>query len=456
MKRSRLGLRKKLGFAAITLAVFLVAFVGLGELGIRLFVPPAMWRFRDAKFDWAPDPVLGWVNKPEMDESSRFAGKDVIRFRTNRDGLIPFDATRERVPGLSRIMIFGDSMVVGRSVPQDQIYTARLEEELRERGLEVEVINAGVQGYSTDQSLLHMERLLPIYRPDVVAFGHTLNDLGGNSTHRAYGQPKPMFVLEHGRLRLVPAEPNDQIRSSSALRSQVQRSAFYRILQPRLWAIRSKLIGVRERALLGLEHAVYADPRRLDQFDWDLLGAMLARMQRSVRVHGAEFVVFGHPEAAEDSDAYIEAISKELGIPPSRYDRHAVDKRVRAAASAAGVPYLSTIDTFHANQSRGKLHPLPYDGHLSPAGHQLMAELLADHLVERVLPRLESGEERGSHSSGRGLRSPLDLELRAGTRFLGPCPETRCGVDSAHPGSPDRDAVSPLGRRRGSVPAQFT
>ncbi len=386
MKRSRLGVRKKLGFAAIALALYLVLPVGLMELGIRLFVPPELWRFRDSRFDWAPDPVLGWVNRPQMDQSSRFGGEEIVRYRTNRDGLVPFDATPERVPGRLRIMVFGDSMVVGRMVPQDQIYTARLEEELRERGVEVEVINAGVSGYSTDQSLLHMERLLPIYRPDVVAFGHTLNDLGGNSSPRAYGEPKPMFVLENGRLRLVPAEPNDAIAMLGSWRDLLQRSAFYRILQPRLWAIRSKLFDWRERALLGLEHAVYADPRRLDQFDWDLLGAMLARMQRSARAHGAEFVFFGHPEAGEVSDVYIEAVSRQLGIPLSRYDRYAVDARVREAARSAGVPYLSTIDAFAANQSRGRLHLLPYDGHLAPAGHQLLAELLADHLVEHVLP----------------------------------------------------------------------
>ena len=49
-----------------------------------------------------------------------------IRDGTNPDGLIPYGVAREKAPGTLRVMVFGDSMVVGRALAQNQIYTALL------------------------------------------------------------------------------------------------------------------------------------------------------------------------------------------------------------------------------------------------------------------------------------------------------------------------------------------
>ena len=45
-RRRSLGAGKKLAFAAATMVFFLVGFVLLMEIGVRLFVTPAMWRGR--------------------------------------------------------------------------------------------------------------------------------------------------------------------------------------------------------------------------------------------------------------------------------------------------------------------------------------------------------------------------------------------------------------------------
>jgi lysophospholipase L1-like esterase len=275
-------------------------------------------------------------------------------------------------------------MVVGRAVQQEVTYTARLQARLRERGLAAEVINAGVQGYSTDQALLLLERLLPLYRPDVVLYGSTLNDFGGNELSHANGQAKPRFLLIGDALDLVPPQIANEIRPiGSGPRAWIQRSAFYRALQPRIFTLRARFSGWQQRNLMGLMLEIYVNPEALEQIDWKLFAALVERMQRSANVAGARFFLFSHPEIAEVWPAYIEKVRRGLGPQILRYDPLAAQRRVEVAARAVGVEFLPVAPRFREQTARGPFHLVPYDGHLNESGHELLAEVLADEILAR-------------------------------------------------------------------------
>lgn len=375
MLRSLLG---RLGLAAAALLVSLLVI----EAGVRLFVPAPLWRYRDGTYDWQVDPELGWVNRPNLDVTSRGL-RGTIRFRTNPDGLIPAEVRREKAPGVMRIMVFGDSGVVGRDVPQDEIYTAQLQAILRERGVDAEVINAGVLGYSTDQALLLMQRWLPEYHPDITTYASTLNDFGGNALTDANGQPKPRFVLEgDGELRLEPPKVRQEIRRlASGPRLWIQLSAFYRWIQPRVFVLRARLAGRDQQILIGDLQDMYLDPDSADRLDWKLYISLVKQMQRVAEENGSRFFFFAHPGVAESWEPYIEAICARLGRPRSAYDPFAVKRRTARVAAENGVEFVQTLEPFREHPERGPFHLLPYDAHLSAQGHRLLAEVLADHLA---------------------------------------------------------------------------
>lgn len=382
--RQRVALKR----AALVVAS-LAGAAAIAEAAIRILVPAEVWRFWRGEHDWTRD-SLGWVQKPDLDVVN-YTGRGMVRFRTNPDGLIPAGARRAKPPGVVRIMLFGDSMVVGRVLPQDEIYSARLQALLRERGVDAEVINAGVQGYSTDQVLLQMERWLPVYRPDVAIYGSTFNDLGGNELARAHGYPKPRFTLgPAGELRLEPADATAEVQlPGNPLRLMVQHSALYRSLQPGIALLRARLGGWKERSLLGLMKEVYADPETLETLDWALYAALVGRMREVAEAEAAHFFFFAHPEASEVWEPSILLLQRQLGAASGSYDRYAVERRLVKIAASIGVSFLPVIDPFLASQSRGPFHLLPDDPHLSPEGHALLAEVLADHLIRSVLPELE-------------------------------------------------------------------
>jgi hypothetical protein len=93
-------------------------------------------------------------------------------------------------PRSFRILFLGDSFVQGWGVTLDQTMAALLEDSLNkpEREKTVEVLNAGVFGYSPFLEYLYLKELMPSIEPDLVIVGFYIgNDVGDDYfyTHQA-------------------------------------------------------------------------------------------------------------------------------------------------------------------------------------------------------------------------------------------------------------------------------
>jgi hypothetical protein len=281
-------------------------------------------------------------------------------------------------------MIFGDSIVAGRAVPQDQTVTAHLERILGDAGVQADVINAGVDGYSTDQSLISMEELIPLYSPDIVFHGVCPNDFGGNKIRTANGLSKPLFVVgENDNLQEIPPEPNGSFGSDAGPRRWIHYSALYRALRPRINVVRAKFGRWEERSLIESEPDYYYRPEGMALIDWRLFQALLRGMQQCAGRNGAKFVVYAHPNLGEVWDPHIARTVRELGLEASQYDRYALENRLQYAASEAAVDFCPQIRYFVERQDRGPFHLLPRDPHCNQMGYRVTAEVLARHLLDR-------------------------------------------------------------------------
>lgn len=376
---------KSLSFRFATVAIgFVLAFI-VAEIVIRFGVPPQYWKYQDGASDWQLDTRLGWVQKPHIDVSTRlWDGNSVIHFQTNEDGLTPGTAQRIKEPGVTRIMIFGDSSVVGRSVPQDRTIHTYLERLLRSQGVPAEVINGGVQGYSTDQILLRIQQLVPLYHPDIVVYGLHINDFGGNAVKTAYGGiAKPVFRLKDDEVEEIPPDmKNSEIRPfARGIRWFVQSSAVYRFFYPDLLTLRAKFMGWEQQNLLGLAPEPYYHPEELDRFDWKLFTALLRRMNAYAQENHARFFFYAMPMPAEVWEPYIRDTESRLGLRPDQYNRYALEKALVEVAKENGIAFCPMIDYFMANQARGPFHLLPYDYHNNAAGYEVAAEAIGQFLL---------------------------------------------------------------------------
>ena len=380
LKTGQTSLRKRALFSGVVLGIALLATEGL----VRAFVPPAYWVFLDASSDWERDPLLGWDQKGALDLISIWDSR-AVRFTTNLDGLQPATATADKPSSKIRIMIFGDSTVVGRGVPEEERVHSQLQQQLQNRGVEAEVLNAGVQGFSTDQTLLKMEELVPRYKPDIILYGLCSNDLGGIAQEIVYGWPKPRFEERPGGLRVLPPPKIDLVKSYSP-RAFIQRIALYRLLQPYILVVRSRLGGWDTRNTIGFENvSYYLDPESLGRADWRLFGLLLERMKGLADKHQSSFYFYPHPALEEVWDPVISQLIEEAGVEPEIYDRHALERRLQQESETQGVHFVPLINSFLSHSEEGPFHFLPRDPHCNSAGYRLTAAALASRLFEEGL-----------------------------------------------------------------------
>jgi len=119
----------------------------------------------------------------------------------------------QREAGTMRIAVLGDSFTFGQGVNYAASYPAVLEDQLDKAGVNAEVLNFGVPGHSTPQSLAFAKtRIVPL-KPDLVLLSVFANDLSAAESYCHYGQGGNLFgawILQNvyvGRLAYLLASP---------------------------------------------------------------------------------------------------------------------------------------------------------------------------------------------------------------------------------------------------------
>ena len=178
--------------ASVLFALFLSE-VALRFIGFKpLYVSPERDRF------WKYDSLLGWAHQPGQEgifETPQF--QTVVRI--NENGLRDRTRSYERQNDSERILVLGDSFAWGYGVEESERFSQLLEAELG-----VEVINAGISGYSTDQELLWYKNEGIKYESDLVVLVIAGNDVGDNEQQLVSTiYYKPKFVIEDSQLILT-------------------------------------------------------------------------------------------------------------------------------------------------------------------------------------------------------------------------------------------------------------
>ncbi len=123
-----------------------------------------------------PDPELGWVLPPSADGIFP-SGIHPIRLRTNGLGL---RAEPPPFTGRPRVLVLGDSYLFGWGVPRDIMATTQLEARLRSVYPGAQVINACVPGYGLGQALTQWKRVAGAVDPDLVLVSLSLANDGAD------------------------------------------------------------------------------------------------------------------------------------------------------------------------------------------------------------------------------------------------------------------------------------
>jgi hypothetical protein len=309
---------------------------------------------------WVYDRELGWFHRPGRTGRTYLGGPDSGSFRINSLGLRGAEVQVPKPPGRLRVLVSGDSFVFGVGVDEEHIFTTRLAERLHDlTGEDVDVINMGVSGYSTDQEYLLLKRLGRRLDPDLVLLVVCDNDFEGNQLDFAYRRYyKPWFELD-GAGRLLP-EPHPALRLSRWQRVKEwmgQESNVWNLLRTR---------QSQSAAVQALLDSFQVAIPRVTPRPIKLTGALVEAFVDQARSLGARVLVLSTGHRGEDPGlfAVLERRLQEKGI-PTEAQHQALGERRRLAPSG------------HWD--------FPGDTHWNLDAHAFVADRVASCLVERGL-----------------------------------------------------------------------
>jgi lysophospholipase L1-like esterase len=119
--------------------------------------------------------------------------RNAIRY-TERHGILrPTDAPRERVPGTFRVVVLGDSVAAAIALPYRRRVFTLVEQGLSgPEGRQAEVLNFGVNGYSTSQEAAMLEEIVAPFTPDMIILQYCINDF----TPAAWFRDPPSLLVD--------------------------------------------------------------------------------------------------------------------------------------------------------------------------------------------------------------------------------------------------------------------
>jgi hypothetical protein len=398
----------------VAVVVGLLLSLLLLEVGVRLanLAPPP----DPNPAIWQPHPLFGWWHIPHSgglfhSPYHEFAAEVRINARSLRDREIGYD----NPTGALRVLSLADSFGEALQVNLDDTYPKRLERLLAaSSGRPVEVINAGVGGWGTDQEAIFYVAEGFRYNPKVVLLAFfirndAVNNYGPLEIARNGGSQQKEFFTLSSTGELIPPSASEQPKTPKndeaaddpsllPLADGLWRvSALYRFMVPYLRDTPAVVHRLGPSGILGGEGVVRANhppipipffvyespPNAEFTAAWELTEAIIRRLRAEVERRGAVLVVV---LVAAPEQVYPAEWQATLAANPEMvrhtWDLDAPNRRLADFLEAEEIPHLDLLPIFReaaAKPDAPRLH-LRHDQHWTAEGHQLAAEAIHDFL----------------------------------------------------------------------------
>jgi len=296
------------------------------------------------------DPLLGWRPRANVRWPGYTTGELGVRLNSSTPRPLPAGA----------VIAVGDSFTAGSEVDDEEAYPAQVE-----RLTGRPVINAGVGGYGTDQTILMAESLLPVLRPSDIVVG-ILDDDINRAGYRVYaGAPKPWFEVTGGRLvhhnNPVPPPSADDRQSAPRWLAYsylavwlTERSGYGHIWQRQSYVpVKNDTVAVTCALLERLKRS--ADATRVPVY----VVMLYAGLDRMATMDTA---------AEKPAPIAVSACAVRLGIATIDLMRELVD-----LARSDPATYRSL---YHSYEQRPDVY-----GHMTAAGNALVAQRIAARMT---------------------------------------------------------------------------
>ena len=377
----------------------------IGEIGLRVARIEGFPKIGDF-VDSAPtpfhtsEPNLGWRLKPGA--SGEWKGEGASFVRVNSEGLRDREHAKPKPPNTLRVAVLGDSFTEAIQVPIEQTFWSKLERKLGNcaavKGRKnVEVMNFGVQGYGTAQSLIMLRKKVWDYNPDIVVLAFFIgNDVINNSPKLEYDRYRPFFVYNaSGKLvpdmsfrKLAPIDRNHNAVSF------VDRLPGWLVNNSRILQVVKKAdLDLKKRQLsndfTALSAKNFKEPEdAVWENAWRVTEDLIVMMRDEVVQKNADFLVvtIGDPVQVDRDPAKRKKFMQENKIQNLFYP----DRRIEKFGVTNGFRVLGLAEQFQSYTERFQVcahgfdNSVPCGGHWNELGHRLASIKINQNLCQQL------------------------------------------------------------------------
>ncbi len=349
------------------------------------------------------DPVYGFAPMPGVELVFRREGFGHVRF--NSLGMHDVERQFAKAKGTHRIAIVGDSLTESVQVDLPNTFCQKLEQRLNQERPDrrTEVLNLGVSSHNLSQVYLRTKKMAMKFAPDVVIWPARVDSLlqlapnahGGFFYNRPsiFIGPNNTLIEDHAVMDVWKKTPEaKRMRATRVLREHShiwgvigmayeQWSGWYNKMlkgqgrwgapvTEKQTAFASAGAGSGSAEKDKKSELIESKPRTANEdgclnFFGPTIEQILAHMKSECQAHGARFVIVRLPGPHGYSYDYETAL-------------------IERTAAKLAIPFMDMSEPFR--QAAPILaKPLFYDTHLSPAGHELCAQLLHTYLQDEHL-----------------------------------------------------------------------
>jgi hypothetical protein len=389
-----------------TAALGCLVALAVGELLVRSFAPQHRALSVALRGLHRLDPDVGYVMVPGFQRRVH-TPEFTCDVRTNALGLYDRELAPPS-PGQRRILVLGDSFTLGvHAGALDSCFVEQLERELgaEARGHTdatgrrvdaVECVNAGVDGFGTEQEVALLARLAPVVQPDAVMLAFYLgNDFTDNSgrTRMTVLDGYQTLAASAAAYRAADVPWHQHVRvwlhAHSELYLLLKRRLFHP-LRTRAGAPTPKTTTTAQpfdyfRFDKGFADAMRAKPSDDLQRGMDATRTALQELQRICAARGMTALVVEVPAEQQVDPAARAAWLARFGLDASELDFGLPNRRLAELARAAGLAVYDLTPAFAAAIQAGARPYLRGDPHWNAAGHALAAHTLAAPALEHLI-----------------------------------------------------------------------
>lgn len=338
--------------------------------------------------------------------TSSKTGEFDVMVRINNYGFRGKDINLNKDPGQLRIFVVGDSFAFGVGTGEDETIPYLIEKQLLSQGYPVEVINAGQGNSSALTHYLHLRDIFLRFEPDLIMYLFDFSDLWDDwyaETHIVCDKNGKMLYVDptvvNGKTDwwLWMAKHSEFSRwiHNKPVRTfqKIHVLGFKNYVQAKKNKERAKAAIVRlkddESAEKQIEYDGYLFLRGKEKIsliekNWQRSEKYLDMFFGLLRDRDIPFVLVDYPYGIHvGSDQWREG-RQYWGFEPDKvYDASFAFGIVKEYAKKNGIPYIDTLDDFRKNNGRKLFFDL--DGHLTPAGNEVLSQSLVNNPVFREL-----------------------------------------------------------------------